>query len=87
MHNELEQPDHLTFVKRRALVVQGLVDANRLLQPLALLRASSDRDDPSALLLSNLADDRASGTSGPADDESLSSLDLPDIEESLFVGR
>jgi hypothetical protein len=80
MHNGPEQPDRFTFVERRALVVQGLVDTDRLLQPLALLRASSNRNDPSALLLSNLADDRASGTSGPADDESLSSLDLPNVE-------
>jgi hypothetical protein len=68
------------------LVVQRLIDAQFLLQPLALLLPSRDGDDLAAVKFRELAGEGTDGAGSARDDYSLAGLDLGDIEKTP-VGR
>lgn len=68
------------------LVIDRLVDTKLLLQPLALLLPSGDRDDAAAVKLRELASEGSDSTGGTGNDDSLAGLDLGDVEETP-VGR
>ena len=67
------------LVERLALVVQCLLHAQLLLEPIALLSRASDGVNLRAFLLTNLADDRASCTCCAGDEKGLPWLQFTNV--------
>lgn len=73
--------------KALAFIVDGLVNAEVLLEPGALVRSTGDGNDLASLDLGDLTDDAAYGPCCTGHDDGLAGLWLCDVEETLHVWR
>ena len=81
----IQVPDVLLKVrgKRRALVVERLVDAELPLEPRDLLGRACERDHARALDFAELAHGGAYRARRARDDERLAGLELSNVEQTL----
>ena len=74
--------DHL-LPEIRSPVIDRNIDANLSLEPFDFIFRTGDSDNFKAHDFSNLASDGTNGTGGTRDEESLSSLDLANVDQAL----